>query len=351
MTHFQNDLFLRACRRQHVERTPVWMMRQAGRYLPEYRAVRAKSDFLTMVKTPELAAEVTIQPVDLVGVDAAILFSDILVIPEAMGMHLVMEEARGPRFTTPLRSREQVEALPVVDPERDLRYVTDAASLVKRTLAGRVPLIGFSGAPWTLAAYMVEGGGSKNFSVIKKMMLDEPETLLALLEKLSVSVRLYLEAQIAAGVDAVQIFDTWGGILAPDHFRKFSLDWIADIVARMRRENVPVIVFSKGIHGTLKELSTIGADVIGIDWTVDIGEARELVGDRVALQGNLDPAYLYASPEKIRNEVRSILRKYGNGPGHIFNLGHGILPDVPPDHARAMVRAVADESPVFHKRG
>jgi uroporphyrinogen decarboxylase len=250
-----------------------------------------------------------------------------------------------------LRSREQVEALPVVNPERDLRYVTDAASLVKRTLAGRVPLIGFSGAPWTLAAYMVEGGGTKNFSVIKKMMLDEPDTLIALLEKLSVSVRLYLEAQIAAGVDAVQIFDTWGGILAPDHFRKFSLDWIADIVARMRRENVPVIVFSKGIHGTLKELSTIGADVIGIDWTVDIGEARELVGDRVALQGNLDPAYLYASPEKIRHEVRSILKKYGNGPGHIFNLGHGILPDVPPDHARAMVRAVADESPVFHKRG
>lgn len=351
MAHLQNDLFLRACRRQHVERTPVWMMRQAGRYLPEYRAVRAKSDFLTMVRTPELAAEVTLQPVDLVGVDAAILFSDILVIPEAMGMHLVMEEARGPRFPMPIRSREQVEALPVVDPDRDLRYVTDAASLVKRSLNGRVPLIGFSGAPWTLAAYMIEGGGTKNFSVIKKMMLDEPETLTALLEKLSVSVRLYLEAQIAAGVDAVQIFDTWGGILAPDHFRKFSLDWIADIVARMRREGVPVIVFSKGIHGTLRELSTIGADVVGIDWTVDIGEARELVGDRVALQGNLDPAYLYASPEKIRQEVRSILRKYGDGPGHIFNLGHGILPDVPPDHARAMVRAVVEESPVFHKRG
>ena len=351
MAHLQNDLFLRACRRQHVERTPVWMMRQAGRYLPEYRAVRAKSDFLTMVRTPELAAEVTLQPVDLVGVDAAILFSDILVIPEAMGMHLVMEEARGPRFPMPIRSREQVEALPVVDPDRDLRYVTDAASLVKRSLHGRVPLIGFSGAPWTLAAYMIEGGGTKNFSVIKKMMLDEPETLTALLEKLSVSVRLYLEAQIAAGVDAVQIFDTWGGILAPDHFRKFSLDWIADIVARMRREGVPVIVFSKGIHGTLRELSTIGADVVGIDWTVDIGEARELVGDRVALQGNLDPAYLYASPEKIRQEVRSILRKYGDGPGHIFNLGHGILPDVPPDHARAMVRAVVEESPAFHKRG
>ena len=326
-------------------------MRQAGRYLPQYRAVRAKSDFLTMVRTPELAAEVTIQPVDLIGVDAAILFSDILVIPEAMGMHLVMEEARGPRFPMPIRSAGQVDALPVVDPDRDLRYVTDAASLVKRQLRGRVPLIGFSGAPWTLAAYMVEGGGTKNFSVIKKMMLDEPATLMALLEKLSVSVRNYLEAQIAAGVDAVQIFDTWGGILAPDHFRKFSLEWIADIVARMRRGGVPVIVFSKGIHGTLKELSTIGADVVGVDWTVDIGEARELVGDRVALQGNLDPAYLYAAPERIRHEVGSILKKYGDGPGHIFNLGHGILPDVPPDHARAMVRAVQELSPAFHRRG
>lgn len=351
MATLQNDLFLRACRRQHVERTPVWMMRQAGRYLPEYRAVRAKSDFLTMVRTPELAAEVTIQPVDLIGVDAAILFSDILVIPEAMGMHLVMEEARGPRFPMPIRSAGQVDALPVVDPDKDLRYVTDAASLVKRQLQGRVPLIGFSGAPWTLAAYMVEGGGTKNFSVIKKMMLDEPATLMALLEKLSVSVRNYLEAQIAAGVDAVQIFDTWGGILAPDHFRKFSLEWIADIVARMHRGGVPVIVFSKGIHGTLKELSTIGADVVGVDWTVDIGEARELVGDRVALQGNLDPAYLYASPERIRHEVGSILKKYGDGPGHIFNLGHGILPDVPPDHARAMVRAVQELSPAFHRRG
>ena len=351
MPTLQNGLFLRACRRQHVERTPVWMMRQAGRYLPEYRAVRAKSDFLTMVRTPELAAEVTIQPVDLVGVDAAILFSDILVIPEAMGMHLVMEEARGPRFPMPVRSAEQVDALPVVDPDRDLRYVTDAASLVKRHLQGRVPLIGFSGAPWTLAAYMVEGGGTKNFSVIKKMMLDEPATLMALLEKLAVSVRNYLEAQIAAGVDAVQIFDTWGGILAPDHFRKFSLDWIADIVGRMNRGGVPVIVFSKGIHGTLKELSTIGADVVGVDWTVDLAEARELVGDRVALQGNLDPAYLYASPERIRHEVGAVLKKYGDGPGHIFNLGHGILPDVPPDHARAMVRAVHELSPAYHRRG
>ncbi len=350
MPNFLNDLFLRACRRQHVERTPVWMMRQAGRYLPEYRAVRAKSDFLTMVRTPELAAEVTIQPVDLVGVDAAIIFSDILVIPEAMGMRLVMEESKGPRFPQPIRTKEQIDAIPLVDPEKHLRYVTDAISLTKRQLGGRVPIIGFAGAPWTLAAYMVEGGGTKNFGAIKKMMLDEPESLLALLEKLSVSVRYYLEAQLAAGADAVQIFDSWGGILTPDHFRKFSLDFMADIVARMRRDGAPVIVFSKGAHTTLRDIAAIGADVVGVDWTVDLAEAREQVGETVALQGNLDPAYLYAAPEKIRHEVLSVLRKYGKGPGHVFNLGHGILPDVPPDNARAMVKAVKDQSPAFHSR-
>ena len=350
MSLLRNDLFLRACKRQYVERTPVWMMRQAGRYLPEYRAVRAKADFLTMVHTPELAAEVTIQPVDLIGVDAAIIFSDILVIPEAMGMQLIMEESRGPRFPKPIRSREQIEALPVADPEHHLRYVTDAIAMTKHHLRDRVPLIGFAGAPWTLAAYMVEGGGTKSFGAIKKMMLDEPESLLALLEKLALSVRYYLEAQIDAGADAVQIFDTWGGILAPDHFRKFSLDFLADIVAKMRAEGAPVIVFSKGANSMLRDIASIGADVVGVDWTVDLAEAKEMVGESVALQGNLDPAYLYASPERIRQEVRSILRKYGKGPGHVFNLGHGILPDVPPDHARAMVKAVKDESPVYHSR-
>jgi uroporphyrinogen decarboxylase len=343
-----NDLFLRACRRQNVERTPVWMMRQAGRYLPEYRAVRATSDFLTMCKTPELATEVTLQPVDLIGVDAAIIFSDILVIPEAMGMHLEMIEARGPRFPEPLRSRDAIAALPVVDPEKHLRYVTDALAMTRRHLAGRVPLIGFSGSPWTLAAYMIEGSGSREFRHAKQMMLDDPGTLKVLLEKLALSVRLYLEAQIAAGADAVQIFDTWGGILTPDQYRMFSLEYMADIITKMDRRGVPVIVFSKGANHSLGEIAACGADVVGVDWTVDMADARRLVGDSVAVQGNLDPAALYATPERIRQEVRTILKKYGHGNGHIFNLGHGIFPDVPVEHARAFVRAVKEESTVFH---
>lgn len=345
----QNDLFLRACRRQAVERTPVWMMRQAGRYLAEYRAVRAKSDFITMCRTPELAAEVTRQPVDLVGVDAAIIFSDILVVPEAMGLPFTMVESEGPRFPSPVRTRADVEALRVTDPERSLRYVMDALELAKRTLGGRVPLIGFSGAPWTLATYMVEGGGTRDFKHIKRMMLDEPETLELLLEKLTLMVRQYLEAQVAAGADALQLFDTWAGILDPDHFRKFALDPMADVVAKLRRSGQPLIVFPRGANHALRDVAAIGADVVSLDWTVDLAEARRLTDDRVALQGNLDPAFLLASPERIRHEVRSILAKYGRGPGHIFNLGHGILPDVPPDHARAMVRAVREESPVYHR--
>jgi uroporphyrinogen decarboxylase len=348
MTMFQNDLFLRACKRQRLERTPVWMMRQAGPYLPEYRAVRAKSDFLTMVRTPELAAEVSIQPVDLVRVDAAIIFSDILVIPDAMGMPLVMEEGNGLRFPQPLRKKEQFDRMRVVDPEKSLRYVTDAITLTRRMLNGRVPLIGFSGSPWTLAAYMIEGGGTNDFQHIKQLLLDEPETILALLKTLATSVRLYLEAQLAAGADAIQIFDTVGGVLAPDHFRKFSLDFLFEIVSTLRRDGAPVIVFSKGANHALADLAAIGADVVGLDWTVDMGVARTEIGDQVALQGNLDPSFLYASPERIRGEVRSILRKYGKGSGHVFNLGHGILPDVPVEHVRAMIRAVKEESTAFH---
>lgn len=343
-----NDLFLRACRRESVSRTPVWMMRQAGRYLPEYRAIRAKSDFLTMCKTPELAAEVTLQPVDLIGVDAAIIFSDILVIPEAMGLPFTMIESKGPQFNRQIRNRDDVDALRIADPEKHLRYVTDALSLTKRHLAGRVPLIGFSGSPWTLAAYMIEGSGSKDFRHPKKMMLESPETLRALLEKLSTSIRLYLEAQLAAGADAVQIFDTWGGILTPDHYKKFSLDFMSDIVSRLSRNGAPVIVFSKGANHSLKDLASIGADVVGLDWTVDIAEARNQIGDKVALQGNLDPALLYASPSKIRQEVTTILRKFGHGSGHVFNLGHGIYPDVPVEHAKAFVAAVKEESQTFH---
>jgi uroporphyrinogen decarboxylase len=345
-----NDLFLRACRRQRVERTPVWMMRQAGRYLPEYRAVRAKADFLTMCRTPELAAEVTVQPVDLIGVDAAIIFSDILVVPEAMGMPFEMVESRGPQFHKPLRTRDQVDALAVADPEKSLRYVLDAIAMTKRVLGGRVPLIGFSGSPWTLATYMIEGAGSRDFRFTKQMMLDDPETLTMLLDKISMVVRLYLEAQIAAGADAVQIFDTWGGILAPDYYKKFSLDYMFRIVSNLHRDGAPVIVFSKGANHSLKDIASIGGDVVGIDWTIDIADARHVAGDEVALQGNMDPSFLYASPEQIRREVRSILRKFGNGVGHVFNLGHGIFPDVPVAHAKAFVRAVQEESPAFHSR-
>jgi len=339
-----NTLFLDACLRKPVERTPVWMMRQAGRYLPEYRAVRAGTDFLTLCKTPELAAEVTIQPVDIIGVDAAIIFSDILVIPEAMGMELVMEESKGPRFPRPLRTRNDVESLKVQDPEKSLRYVMDALKQTKQALNGRVPLIGFSGSPWTLAAYMVDGGGSKDFPQAKRMMLDDPATFTSLLEKLAESVRYYLEAQLAAGADAVQIFDSWGGLLAPDHYRKWSLEWLHHIVSRMDKNGSPVILFSKGANHALKELSEIGAEVVGLDWTVDIGTVREEIGGTVALQGNLDPSVLYASPERIREEVRSVLRKFGQEPGHVFNLGHGITPGVPVAHARAFVDSVKEES-------
>lgn len=344
-----NDLFLRACRRQSVDRTPTWMMRQAGRYLPEYRAVRARSDFLTMCRTPELAAEVTLQPVDLVGVDAAIIFSDILVVPEAMGMVLEMEESKGPRLSPPVRSRADIERLTVADPDRSLRYVMKALEETRRQLGGRVPLIGFSGSPWTLAAYMIEGGGTRDLKYSKALMLDDPAALRSLLEKLAVSVRLYLEAQISAGAQAVQIFDTLGGALTPDQYRSFSLDFMHDIVSRMNKSGVPVIVFSKGAHHSLREIAQIGAEVVGLDWTIDIAEARALIGDLVALQGNLDPSSLYAGPDAIRSEAASILRKFGKGEGHIFNLGHGILPDVPPDHARALIRAVREESPAFHR--
>ena len=343
-----NDLFLKACKRQHTERTPVWIMRQAGRYLPEYRAVRSKTDFLTMCKTPELAAEVTVQPVDILGVDAAIIFSDILVMPEAMGMKLELVESIGPRFDRPIRTRDDIVALKIPDPERELRFVMDALGAAKRSLGGRVPLIGFAGSPWTLATYMIEGGGSRDFRYTKQMMLDDPETFTLLLDKLATAVRLYLEAQIGAGADAVQIFDTWGGALAPDHYRRFSLDYLFKIVSTMNRNGSPVIVFSKGANHSLKDLGDIGADVVGIDWTVDIADVRNLIGDRVAIQGNLDPSALYASPTRIRQEVQSILRKYGKGTGHVFNLGHGIFPDVPVDHARALVEAVHEESHVYH---
>jgi len=344
-----NDLFLRACKRQPVERTPIWMMRQAGRYLPQYRAVREKADFLTMCKTPELATEVTIQPVDLIGVDAAILFSDILVIPEAMGMHLEMHEGKGPVFPHPVRNQEDAKALKVIDPIKDLKYVLDAVSLTKKELNNRVPLIGFSGAPWTLLCYMVEGRGSKNFSFVKSLIHNNPKLAHSILDKLADAIAKYLSAKIEAGADAVQIFDTWGGNLSQADFEEFSLRYIEKIISNIKRDAQPVIVFAKGVHYNLDKIADAGADVIGMDWTMDLGKVRNEIGDRVALQGNMDPTVLYGSEEKIRNEVKRILSNYGNGTGHIFNLGHGILPDIKPENAKFFIDTVKQESKNFHK--
>lgn len=344
MSNLQNDLFLRACKKQKVERTPIWIMRQAGRYLPEYRAVRAKSDFLTMCKTPELAAEVTLQPVDLIGVDAAIIFSDILVIPEAMGMHLEMNEGVGPVFPHPIRNEDDFKQLKDIDPATDLKYVLDAVSLTKKELNNRVPLIGFSGAPWTLMTYMVEGRGSKNFSQIKKFIYSNPELAHKLLDKIADAVSNYLNAKIEAGANAVQIFDTWGGILSPQDFNEFSLQYITKIISQIKRKDEPVIVFAKGVHHSLNNLAGCGADVIGLDWTMDIGEVRNKIGDKVALQGNLDPTVLYADVDKIKLEAGKVLESFGNGYGHVFNLGHGILPDIHPSHAKALVDFIKEES-------
>lgn len=345
-----NSLFLKACRREPVERTPVWMMRQAGRYLPEYRAIRAKTDFLTMCKTPELASEVSLQPIDILGVDACIIFSDILVVPEAMGLHLVVEEGKGgPRFTNPVRTRPEIDALAIPDPTAELRYVLDAIRLTRRHLDGRVPLIGFTGSPWTLAAYMVEGGGSRTFRTIKEMLYTRPADVHQLLGKLATATATYVNALIEAGAQAVQIFDSWGGILPPDAFREFSLRSIQQMLSLIDRRNVPVILFCRECSHSLEDIAGTGAEVVGIDWATDLGSAKARVGSRTALQGNLDPAVLYAPPETIRTNVIQLLEKIGPSPGHIFNLGHGILPDTPVEHAKAFVDAVKEESVRFHR--
>ncbi len=348
MSLLKNDLFLRACKKLPVERTPVWIMRQAGRYLPEYRKIREKADFITMCKTPELAAAVTIQPVDIIGVDAAIIFSDILVIPEAMGMKFDMLESRGPVFHHPLRNSDDVKSLKKIEPETDLKYVLDAVALTKRELDGRVPLIGFAGSPWTLFTYMVEGKGSKNFSEVKKLIFNNPFMAHQVLDLLSDAVADYLSAKIEAGANAIQIFDTWGGILSQNNFEEFSLRYISKVISKVKRKEEPVIVFSKGVHFKLEEIASAGADVIGLDWTMDLGDIRKKIGGRVALQGNLDPTVLYANEDKIRNEVKKILQSYGEGSGHVFNLGHGILPDVDPENAKSLVNIVKEESKKYH---
>lgn len=339
----RNDLLLRAARGEPVERPPVWMMRQAGRYLPEYRAVRAKSDFLTMCRTPELAAEVTMQPVDLIGVDAAIVFSDILVVPEAMGMELHMDEGKGPSFPSPVRSAADVARLGDPDPEQSIRYTLDALRLVRRELNGRVPLIGFAGAPWTIAAYMVEGKGTKQFQVAKRMLLEDPSTAHALLERIARATSRYVLAQVAAGAQAIQLFESWAGALAPQEFRDFALPYLARVANAARSTGVPVIVFAPYAGWALREVAeATHADVVGIDWQTEPAAARAaLAGLDVTVQGNLDPCALYGSPEKIRARTRRMLDAFG-GQRLIANLGHGILPDVNPAHARAFVEAVQE---------
>jgi uroporphyrinogen decarboxylase len=323
-------------------------MRQAGRYLPEYRAIREKTDFLTLCKTPELAAEVTIQPVDIIGVDAAILFSDILVIPEAMGMKLEIVESRGPTFDNPIRSFDDLNRLETDGVIDRLNYVFDAIKLTKERLAGRVPLIGFSGAPWTLATYMVEGKGTKSFDQIKRFIYNEPKAAHTLLEKLSDAVVEYLNEKLRSGCDAVQIFDTWAGVLSPSDLEEFSLKYTSYICERLETNGAPVIVFPKGVNDTQK-LADLKCDVIGIDWTKDIAAARDEY-DGKAIQGNLDPCVLFASKEKIAAETERILESFGNRPGHIFNLGHGILPTTPPENAKYLVDSVKQLSVKYHER-
>lgn len=349
----QNDRFLRALLREPVDRTPLWMMRQAGRYLPEYRATRQQAgSFMGLCTNPELACEVTLQPLRRYAMDAAILFSDILTIPDAMGLGLYFSEGEGPRFERPLQNGADIAALQPQRAVSELGYVMDAVSLIRRELKGSVPLIGFSGSPWTLATYMIEGGSSKDFAKTKALAFNEPAQMHQLLDKLAEAVALYLTAQIDSGAQAVQIFDTWGGSLSHAAYREFSLRYMTRIIEQLPREadgrRVPVIVFTKGGGQWLEAIADCGADAVGLDWTTDIGEARRRVGDKVALQGNMDPSMLFASPERIRAEVAGILESYGSGSGHVFNLGHGITPGVNPEHVSAMVDAVVELSPEFH---
>ncbi|MCW4454971.1 uroporphyrinogen decarboxylase [Flavobacterium sp. MXW15] len=350
----RNDRFLRALRREPVDCTPVWLMRQAGRYLPEYRATRARAgSFLAMAKNPQIACEVTLQPLQRFELDAAILFSDILTIPDAMGLELYFVDGEGPKFRRPVRSEADIARLAVPDMETELRYVTDAVRLIRRELDGKVPLIGFSGSPWTLACYMIEGGGSKDFARIKAMALNEPAALHRLLAVVTEAVIAYLSAQRAAGAQALQVFDTWGGVLSPAMYREFSLRYLTRIAQELERgqgdARTPLILFGKGNGSHVEALAASGTDALGVDWTIELGDAARRSGGRVALQGNLDPATLYGSPEAIRREVGRALDSYrdGNGgsrEGHVFNLGHGMSPDMDPEHVAVLVQAVHELS-------
>jgi uroporphyrinogen decarboxylase len=354
MTELKNDRLLRALAREPVDRTPVWIMRQAGRYLPEYRATRARAgSFLGLATNPELACEVTLQPLARFPLDAAILFSDILMIPKAMGVGLAFEEGEGPRIERPVRSAAEIDALPVPDVGQELRPVMDAVTLIRRELDGRVPLIGFAGSPWTVATYMIEGAGSRDFPKSKALLYGDPKSLHRLLAKLARTTTDYLNAQIACGAQAVMIFDTWGGVLTAHAYYEFSLPYMEQVVADLIRERegrrVPVILFTKGGGAWLDRLSASGADALGIDWMTELSAARRDTFGRVALQGNLDPGALFAPPATMRAQVARVLESYGRGPGHVFNLGHGIAPGVDPENVAAMVAAVHELSPAYHR--
>ena len=348
ITKLENDLLLRALRRERVERTPIWVMRQAGRYLPEYLATRKQAgDFLTLCKTPELACEVTLQPIDRFNLDAAILFSDILTIPDAMGLGLSLNEGVGPVFARPLRDAASINRLGVPDPEQDLGYVMDAVRTVRSALNGRVPLIGFSGSPWTLASYMVEGKGSKEFVHIKGLMFEQPALLHELLDIVTKSVILYLNAQVSAGAQSLMVFDTWGGILSTPAYKDFSLQYMARIVSEVKAQHpeIPIVLFTKGGGGWLEAMADTGCDGLGLDWTIDMAVAKARVGDRVALQGNMDPVLMSTTTEAVQAGAKQVLSSFsqdGQNTGHVINLGHGIQPNAKPENMTALVEAVRD---------
>ena len=335
-----NDIFLRACRGEKVEYTPVWLMRQAGRYLPQYQAVRANIDFLALCKTPELAAEVTIQPVDILGVDAAILFSDILIPVEAMGMQLVFSDKDGPVLSEPIRNKSAIDRLIIPDAEVDMPFILESIKILREKLKNKVPLIGFSGAPFTLATYMIEGGGSRHFLQTKKMMFQNKRLFDYLMEKLTATLILYLSAQVKAGAQALQIFDTWAGMLSPIDYKNIALPYVKKIISELKREGLPVIYFVNNCAGILHEVKKSGADVVGIDWRIDIADAIKKLGKKVVVQGNLDPCALFLSEEDIEERVKDILWKGEVARGHVFNLGHGVLPETPVKNVIALVEAV-----------
>ena len=334
----KNDLLIRAARGEAVERTPVWMMRQAGRYLPEYRALRANTDFLTLCKTPELAVEVSMQPYRILGVDAVIMFSDILIPVEAMGLEVRLTELKGPELPDPIRSREQVDRLIVPDPVEKTGFVMEIIRTLRSELDGAVPLIGFAGAPWTLAAYMIEGGGSKNYAQVKRMMFAEPATFHALLDKIADAIILYLNAQIEAGAQVIQLFDSWAGELSPKDYAEFALPYEQKIFESLNRKAAPTILYINGSGTFLERMASCGADVLSIDWRVNLEDARARVGKELTLQGNLDPCVLLSTPEIISEKARELIRA-GGGRRHILNLGHGILPMTPVENARAFIDA------------